>query len=143
MWVFLAVNFYFTIHKNRIFSPRVKYNMWDIIPVDISGRHRIKGGYYMVCAAAALTVSADHIEKVKQITRSCPSGSKGLPVYWTLYSWLKIRLTSFLSRARLWQKKGTCTINLYGCQKVCFPGLSNIRNPLQREGRSSLFTIFL
>jgi|GEM_PF-157543 hypothetical protein len=67
MWVFLAVNFYFTIHKNRIFSPRVKYNMWDIIPVDISGRHRIKGGYYMVCAAAALTVSADHIEKVKQI----------------------------------------------------------------------------
>ncbi|NLO31209.1 MAG: DUF2209 domain-containing protein, partial [Methanosarcina mazei] len=22
--------------------------MWDIIAVDISGRHRIKGGYYMV-----------------------------------------------------------------------------------------------
>ncbi|KKG11238.1 MULTISPECIES: DUF2209 domain-containing protein [unclassified Methanosarcina] len=41
--------------------------MWDIIAVDISGRHRIKGGYYMVCAAAALTVSADHIEKVKQV----------------------------------------------------------------------------
>ncbi len=41
--------------------------IWDIIAVDISGRHRIKGGYYMVCAAAALTVSANHIEKVKQI----------------------------------------------------------------------------
>jgi hypothetical protein len=41
--------------------------MWDIIAVDISGRHRIKGGYYMVCVAAALTVSANHIEKVRQI----------------------------------------------------------------------------
>jgi len=41
--------------------------MWDIIAVDISGRHRIKGGYYMVCATVALTVSANHIEKVKQI----------------------------------------------------------------------------
>jgi hypothetical protein len=41
--------------------------MWDIIAVDISGRHRIKGGYYMVCAAVALAVSANHIEKVKQI----------------------------------------------------------------------------
>jgi hypothetical protein len=41
--------------------------MWDIIAVDISGRHRIKGGYYMVCAAVALTVSANHTEKVKQI----------------------------------------------------------------------------
>ena len=41
--------------------------MWDIIAVDISGRHRIKRGYYMVCAAVALTVSANHIEKVKQI----------------------------------------------------------------------------
>ena len=41
--------------------------MWDIIAVDISGRHRIKRSYYMVCAAAALTVSASHIEKIKQI----------------------------------------------------------------------------
>lgn len=41
--------------------------MWDIIAVDISGRHRIKRSYYMVCAAAALKVSASHIEKVKQI----------------------------------------------------------------------------
>jgi Uncharacterized protein conserved in archaea len=41
--------------------------MWDIIAVDISGRHRIKGGYYMVCAAAALTVSANYIEKINQI----------------------------------------------------------------------------
>jgi len=41
--------------------------MLDIIAVDISGRHRIKGGYYMVCAAVTLTVSANHIEKIKQI----------------------------------------------------------------------------
>jgi hypothetical protein len=41
--------------------------MWDIIAVDISGRHRIKKSYYMVCAAAALAVSASHIEKIKQI----------------------------------------------------------------------------
>ena len=41
--------------------------MWDIIAVDISGRHRIKKSYYMVCAAAALTVSAVNIEKIKQI----------------------------------------------------------------------------
>ena len=41
--------------------------MWEIIAVDISGRHRIKGGYYMVCAAAALSVSANHIEKIKQV----------------------------------------------------------------------------
>ena len=41
--------------------------MWDIIAVDISGRHRIKDGYYMVCAAAALKISASHIEKIIQI----------------------------------------------------------------------------
>ncbi len=41
--------------------------MWDIIAVDISGRHRIKDGYYMVCAAAALKISPSHIEKIKQV----------------------------------------------------------------------------
>ncbi|MFA7185926.1 MAG: DUF2209 domain-containing protein [Victivallales bacterium] len=41
--------------------------MWDIIAIDISGRHRIRDGYYLVCAAAALSVSADHIEKIKQV----------------------------------------------------------------------------
>jgi hypothetical protein len=52
--------------------------MWDIIAVDISGRHRIKGGHYMVCAAAALTVSADHVEKIKQI-QILPSWLKRAP----------------------------------------------------------------
>jgi len=41
--------------------------MWDIIAVDISGRHRIGKEYYLVCAAVALSVSADHIEKIKQV----------------------------------------------------------------------------
>jgi hypothetical protein len=41
--------------------------MFDIIAVDISGRHKINEGYLMVCAAVAASVTADHIEKVKQI----------------------------------------------------------------------------
>ncbi|NPE31189.1 DUF2209 domain-containing protein [Methanococcoides sp. SA1] len=41
--------------------------MFPIIAVDISGRHRIEDGYYMVCAAVALEVSASHIESISQI----------------------------------------------------------------------------
>jgi len=41
--------------------------MWSIIAVDISGRHPVDERYYMVCAAVAVTVSADHIEKINQI----------------------------------------------------------------------------
>ena len=41
--------------------------MFSIIAVDISGRHKIKDGYYMVCAAVALEVSASHIESISQI----------------------------------------------------------------------------
>lgn len=41
--------------------------MWDIIAVDISGRHKIKNGYYMVCAAVSVVSSADHVEKVNQV----------------------------------------------------------------------------
>lgn len=41
---------------------------WDIIAVDISGRHPINERYYMVCAAVSVTVSSDHIEKINQIT---------------------------------------------------------------------------
>lgn len=41
--------------------------MFPIIAVDISGRHRIGKGYYMVCAAVALEVSADHLESISQI----------------------------------------------------------------------------
>ena len=42
-------------------------NLWNIIAVDISGRHPINDRYYIVCAAVAVTVSADNIEKIKQI----------------------------------------------------------------------------
>ncbi|NPE28103.1 DUF2209 domain-containing protein [Methanococcoides sp. SA1] len=41
--------------------------MFPIIAVDISGRHKIKDGYYMVCAAVALKVSASHIESISQV----------------------------------------------------------------------------
>ncbi|MBN2488792.1 MAG: DUF2209 domain-containing protein [Methanosarcinaceae archaeon] len=41
--------------------------LWNIIAVDISGRHPINDRYYMVCAAVAVTVSADNIEKTNQI----------------------------------------------------------------------------
>lgn len=41
--------------------------MFDIIAVDISGRHLEEGEYFMVCAAVALSVSPDHIEKTHQV----------------------------------------------------------------------------
>ncbi|WP_340820702.1 DUF2209 domain-containing protein [Methanolobus sp. WCC4] len=41
--------------------------MFDIIAVDISGRHRVNDEYLMVCAAVAASVTADHVEKVNQI----------------------------------------------------------------------------
>ncbi|SFM62002.1 DUF2209 domain-containing protein [Methanolobus profundi] len=41
--------------------------MFDIIAVDISGRHKVKDGYFMVCAAVSASVTADHVEKVNQI----------------------------------------------------------------------------
>ncbi len=42
--------------------------MFDIIAVDISGRHKTGDEYLMICAAVAATATADHIEKVNQIT---------------------------------------------------------------------------
>ncbi|WP_406661049.1 DUF2209 domain-containing protein [Methanolobus sp. ZRKC3] len=41
--------------------------MFDIIAIDISGRHRVDDHYFMVCAAIAASVTADHVEKVNQI----------------------------------------------------------------------------
>ncbi|WP_407356982.1 DUF2209 domain-containing protein [Methanolobus sp. WCC5] len=41
--------------------------MFDIIAVDISGRHKLHDQYLMVCAAVAASVTADHVDKVKQI----------------------------------------------------------------------------
>lgn len=41
--------------------------MFTIIAVDISGRHRIDAGYYMVCAAASLEMTPTSIEKINEI----------------------------------------------------------------------------
>lgn len=41
--------------------------MFDIIAVDISGRHKTGDEYLMVCAAVAASITADHVEKVNQI----------------------------------------------------------------------------
>ena len=41
--------------------------MFDIIAVDISGRHEIPSGYFMVCAAVLLKVSPNTIESISQI----------------------------------------------------------------------------
>ncbi len=41
--------------------------MFDIIAVDISGRHRTNDEYIMVCAAVSASVTADNIEKTNQI----------------------------------------------------------------------------
>jgi hypothetical protein len=40
--------------------------MFDIIAVDISGRHIENGEYFMVCAAVSFSVSPDHIDKTHQ-----------------------------------------------------------------------------
>jgi hypothetical protein len=41
--------------------------MFDIIAVDISGRHVEDGEYFMVCVAVSFSVSPDHIDKTHQI----------------------------------------------------------------------------
>lgn len=41
--------------------------MFTVIAVDISGRHRIDAGYYMVCAAASLEITPASIEKINDI----------------------------------------------------------------------------
>lgn len=41
--------------------------MFTVIAADISGRHRIDAGYYMVCAAASLEITPTSIEKVNEI----------------------------------------------------------------------------
>lgn len=41
--------------------------MFTVIAVDISGRHRIDAGYYMVCAAVSLEMTPTSIEKVNEI----------------------------------------------------------------------------
>jgi hypothetical protein len=42
--------------------------MFEIIAVDISGRHRVDDHYFMICAAVAASVTPDHVEKVNQIS---------------------------------------------------------------------------
>jgi hypothetical protein len=41
--------------------------VFTVIAVDISGRHRIDAGYYMVCAAVSLEITPTSIEKVNEI----------------------------------------------------------------------------
>jgi len=41
--------------------------MSTIIAVDISGRHRIDAGYYMVCAAVSLEITPAALEKINEI----------------------------------------------------------------------------
>jgi Uncharacterized protein conserved in archaea len=41
--------------------------MSTIIAVDISGRHRIDAGYYMVCAAVSLEITPATLEKINEI----------------------------------------------------------------------------
>ncbi|MBC7085229.1 MAG: DUF2209 domain-containing protein [Methanomethylovorans sp.] len=41
--------------------------MFDIIAVDISGRHLENDEYFMVCAAVSVSVSPDHIEKTHDV----------------------------------------------------------------------------
>lgn len=41
--------------------------MFDIIAVDISGRHIENEEYFMVCAAVSFSVSPDHIDKTHQV----------------------------------------------------------------------------
>ena len=41
--------------------------MSTIIAVDISGRHRIDAGYYMVCAAVSLEITPASLEKINEI----------------------------------------------------------------------------
>ena len=41
--------------------------MREVIAVDISGRHKINGEYFMVVAAVSVFISANHIEKINQI----------------------------------------------------------------------------
>ncbi len=49
--------------------------MFDIIAVDISGRHVENGGYFMVCAAVLFSVSPDHIDKTHQANIRCFTSS--------------------------------------------------------------------
>ena len=41
--------------------------MHEIIAVDISGRHKINGEYFMVVAAVSAFISANNIEKINEI----------------------------------------------------------------------------
>ncbi|MCL2141690.1 MAG: DUF2209 domain-containing protein [Methanimicrococcus sp.] len=42
--------------------------MFTIIATDISGRHKINAGYYMVCAAVSIEITPGSIEKVNGIS---------------------------------------------------------------------------
>ena len=41
--------------------------MFTVIAADISGRHKIDAGYYMVCAAVSLEITPTSVEKINEI----------------------------------------------------------------------------
>ena len=41
--------------------------MFTVIAADISGRHKIDAGYYMVCAAVSMEITPASIEKINEI----------------------------------------------------------------------------
>ena len=41
--------------------------MFTVIAADISGRHKIDAGYYMVCAAVSMEITPTSIEKINEI----------------------------------------------------------------------------
>ena len=41
--------------------------MFTVIAADISGRHKINAGYYMVCAAVSMEITPTSIEKINEI----------------------------------------------------------------------------
>jgi len=41
--------------------------MFTVIATDISGRHKIDAGYYMVCAAVSMEMTPTSIEKINEI----------------------------------------------------------------------------
>lgn len=115
--------------------------MWDIIAVDISGRHRIKGGYYMVCAAAALTVSASHIEKIKQI-KILPLWQKRAPSLLDVVQLIEDTADQLSFEGTIVAEKGDMYNKPKWVTESMFSRLLSIRNQLPRECRLNSCTTF-
>ena len=106
--------------------------MFDIIAVDISGRHKVNDEYLMVCAAVAASVTADHIEKVNQInlrsfrSKSAPDVQFVVKMVETTVSELKSCGTIVTEAGDFYNKPQWLIDSM-------FTGISNIRNHSVRE----------